>query len=68
MLERAAADGRIDELADGMYGLVEYWRFTGFTQPALVSAAEQAIEAHGTTGQQAQMWGALGDLATPGRS
>jgi tetratricopeptide (TPR) repeat protein len=63
MLERAAADGRIDELADGMYGLVEYWRFAAFAQPALVSAAEQAIEAHGTTGQQAQMWGALGDLA-----
>ena len=63
MLERAAADGRIEELADGMSGLVEYWRFTGFTQPALVNTAEQAIEAHGTTVQQAQTWQALGDLA-----
>jgi tetratricopeptide (TPR) repeat protein len=63
MLERAAADGRIDELADGMYGLVEYWRFAAFAQPALVNTAEHAIEVHGTTVQQAQMWGALGDLA-----
>jgi len=63
MLERAAADGRIDELADGVYGLVEYWRFTGFTQPALVNTAEHAIEAHGTTVQQARTWQSLGDLA-----
>ena len=63
MLERAAADGRIDELADGVYGLIQYWRFTGFTQPALVKIAEHAIEAHGTTFQQAQTWQALGDLA-----
>ena len=63
MLERAAADGRIDKLADGMYGLVEYWRFAAFAQPALVNTAEHAIEVHGTTVQQAQMWGALGDLA-----
>jgi hypothetical protein len=63
MLERAAADGRIDKLADGMYGLVEYWRFAAFAQPALVDTAEHTIEVHGTTVQQAQMWGALGDLA-----
>ncbi len=63
MLERAAADGRIDELADGVYGLVRYWWLTGFTQPALIKVAGQAIEAHGTTFQQAQTWQALGDLA-----
>ena len=63
MLERAASDGRIDELADGMYGLAEYWRFTGFTQPALINTAEHAIQAHGTTVQQARTWRALGDLA-----
>jgi tetratricopeptide (TPR) repeat protein len=63
MLERAAADSRIDELADGMYGLIRYWRFTGFTQPALAKIAERAIEADGTTIQQAQTWEALGNLA-----
>ena len=68
MLERAAADGRIDELADGMYGLAKYWRFTGFTQPALINTAERAIQAHGTTVQQARTWRALGDLAYGGMS
>ena len=63
MLERTAADGRIDELADGVYGLAAYWRFSGFSQPALVNTAEHAIETHGTTVQQARMWRALGDLA-----
>lgn len=63
MLERAAADGRIDELAGSLYGLAEYWRYTGFTQPALADVAVKAIEAHGTTAQQAQTWEALGDLA-----
>ena len=63
MLEQAAADERIGELAGGLYGLANYWRHTGFTQPALAEVAEQAIEAHGTTVQQAQTWKALGDLA-----
>ena len=63
MLERAAADGRIDELAGSLYGLAEYWQYTGFTQPALAEVAEQAIQAHGTPFQQAQTWKALGDLA-----
>ena len=63
MLERAAVGGRIDELADAMYGLIRYWWLTGFTQPALVEITEQAIEAHGTTFQQAKTWHALGDLA-----
>jgi tetratricopeptide (TPR) repeat protein len=63
MLERAAADRRTGELADGVYGLVEYWRYTGFTQPALVTIAEDAIQADGTTFQQAQTWNALGRLA-----
>ena len=64
MLERAAADRRTGELADGMYGLAEYWRFTGFTQPALVTIAEHAIQAHGTAFQRAQTWLALGRLAS----
>ncbi len=63
MLEQAAADERIGELAGSLYGLANYWRHTGFTQPALAEVAEQAIEAHGTTVQQAQTWKALGDLA-----
>ena len=63
MLEQAAADDRIDELASSLYGLAKYWRSTGFAQPALAEAAERAIEAHGTPFQQAQTWEALGDLA-----
>ena len=63
MLERAAAGGRIQELADAVYGLTQYWRFTGFTQPALAVLAGQAIEAHGTPAQQARTWRALGTLA-----
>jgi tetratricopeptide (TPR) repeat protein len=62
MLERAAADGRTAELADALYGLVEYWRYTGFTQPALVNVAEQAIETRGTIFQKATTWQALGEL------
>jgi hypothetical protein len=41
-------------------GPAEYWRFT---QPALASIAEQAIAAHGITGQQAQIWEVLGGIA-----
>jgi len=63
MLERAAAGGWAGELADAMYGLAEYWRYTGFTQPALLSMAERAIAANGTALQQAQTWRALADLA-----
>ena len=63
MLERAAAADRIDDLADGMYGLAVYWRYTGFTQPALAEVAGQAIQARGTPVQQARTWQALGDLA-----
>ena len=64
MLERAAAGGRIQELVDAVDGLAQYWRFTGFTQPALAVLAGQAIEAHGTSSQQARTWTALGALAT----
>jgi tetratricopeptide (TPR) repeat protein len=63
MLERAAADARTGELAEAMSGLAEYWRITGFTQPALITVAGQAIQAHGTPFQQAQTWQAFGDLA-----
>ena len=62
MLQRSAAGGRIDELADAVAGLAEYWRFTGFTQPALAEA-ERAIQAHGTVVQQARTSKALGDVA-----
>jgi len=63
MLEQAAARERIRELAAALSGMVEYWRYTGFTQPALVTLAEHAIAAHGTIIQQANTWQALGDLA-----
>jgi tetratricopeptide (TPR) repeat protein len=63
MLEQAAAQGRIGELADAMQGMVEYWRYTGFTQPVLITLAEQAIAAHGTIIQQANTWKAFGNLA-----
>ena len=63
MLERAAAANRIGELADAVYGMVQYWRYTGFTQSALATLADQAIQAHGTAFQQAQTSQALGDLA-----
>ena len=63
MVERAAAGGRTGELADAVYGLTQSWRFTGFTQPALTTLAEQAIQAHGTAFQQARTWKTLGDLA-----
>ena len=63
MLEQAAAQQRIGELADAMVAMVEYWRYTGFTQLALVTLAEQAIAAHGTIIQQANTWKAFGGLA-----
>jgi tetratricopeptide (TPR) repeat protein len=63
MLERAAADSRTGELADALYSMVRYWRYTGFTQPALAGLTEQAIRAHGTTIQQAKISRALADLA-----
>ena len=66
MLELAAADHRTEELADALWGLTEYWKLTGFTQPALADAMQQAISAHGTPRQQADTWFALGDLAGSG--
>jgi hypothetical protein len=45
------------------HGTRDNLRFTGFTQPALVDIAAQAIETHGTAFQQAQTWRALGNLA-----
>jgi len=63
MLERAAADRRTGELADALYGLAEYWRYTGFIQPSLAMTAEEAIEAHGTTSERAKTFFALGTLA-----
>ena len=63
MLERAAAELRIDELTDALSGLAEYWRFTGFIQPALARTAQEAISAQGTPLQQARAWFSLGVLA-----
>ncbi len=63
MLERAAAERRTEELTDAVWGLTEYWKFTGFIQPALVSTAQEAISRHGTAVQQARIWFALGDMA-----
>ena len=63
MLERAAAHDEIGELADAVCGMAEYWRYTGFTQPALATLADQAIQARGTAFQQAQTSRVLGDLA-----
>ena len=60
MLERAAAALRIDELTDALSGLTEYWRFTGFIQPALIGIAQEAISAHGTPLQRARTWFSLG--------
>jgi tetratricopeptide (TPR) repeat protein len=63
MLKQAAADGRTGELADALRGMIRYWRYTGFAQPAAVSIVVQAIQARGTPTQQARVWEALGDLA-----
>jgi tetratricopeptide (TPR) repeat protein len=63
MLERAAAERRTEELAAALYGLAEYWRFTGLIQPALARTAQEAISAYGKVSQQARTWFALGVLA-----
>jgi tetratricopeptide (TPR) repeat protein len=63
MLERAAAEGRIDELTNAMYGLANYWRFTESGQPALLSMAEQAIESQGSPAHQALLEKALARLS-----
>ena len=64
MLERAAADYRTEELATAVWGLTEYWKYTGFTKPALMRAVLNAIMSHGTTRQQARTCFALGDMAS----
>ena len=63
MVERAAVTHRIDKLTDALWGLIEYWLYTGTAQPALVDTAQQAISAHGTPFQQARIWSALGNMA-----
>jgi len=62
MLERGV-DHRTDELADALSGLADYWRFTGFVQPAVARIVQQVISEHGTAAQQARTWFALGTLA-----
>jgi tetratricopeptide (TPR) repeat protein len=63
MLEWAAAERRIEELTKALWGLTEYWKYTGFSQPTLERAAQEAISAHGTASQHARALFALGDLA-----
>jgi len=63
MLKQAADDGRISHLADGICGMVRYWRYTGSAQPALVSLAMDVIRTHGQNEQRARAWLAFGDLA-----
>jgi tetratricopeptide (TPR) repeat protein len=63
MLEQAAAAGRINQLIAGIRGLVDYWRYTGLIQQQVVDLAGRAVRAHGTSGQQASTWLALGALA-----
>jgi tetratricopeptide (TPR) repeat protein len=63
MLNRAAADGRTQELTSALEGLAKYWRFTGYTQPQLAQAVRAAIIERGTPSQQARTWYALGTLA-----
>ena len=63
MLERAAAERRTEELADALWGLTEYWKLTGFIQPALVQVAQKVISVYGTVSQQAGTWFSLGDMA-----
>jgi tetratricopeptide (TPR) repeat protein len=63
MLERAAADHRIDELVRAASGLANYWRIAGLAQPAVLGMAEQAIEKDGTPAQRALIENALAGLA-----
>jgi tetratricopeptide (TPR) repeat protein len=63
MLTQAAADRRTQDLADALWGLAEYWRFTGVTQPQLAEIIQAAITTHGTTVQHANALFALGVLA-----
>lgn len=63
MLEQAATRALTDKLADALWGLTEYWKFTGFIQPALARVAQEEISVHGTADEQARTWFALGDLA-----
>ena len=63
MVKRAAATHRIDKLTDALWGLIEYWLYTGTDQPALVHTAQQTISAHGTPFQQARIWSAFGNMA-----
>jgi tetratricopeptide (TPR) repeat protein len=63
MLTQAAADQRTHDLADALWGLAGYWRFTGVTQPQLAQTIVQAITTHGTTGQHADALFSLGTLA-----
>ena len=63
MIHKVAADKRMDELVDGVYGLAEYWRFTGAVQPALVAAVEETISEYGNLLQKARTWRVLGYLA-----
>jgi tetratricopeptide (TPR) repeat protein len=61
-LEWCAADGNLGQLADGISGMAEFWRFTGIIQPRLIDTARQAMASGGSPSQQAKTWEALGYL------
>jgi len=63
MLTQAAAGRRTSDLTAGVTGLAEYWRFTGYRQPALAQLIETEVRAHGTVAEQAVTLKALGDSA-----
>ena len=63
MLEQATVGRRTDELTEALWGLTEYWKLVGFTQPALAHAMQEVISTHGTAFQQARTWFALADMA-----
>lgn len=62
MLEYAVAHDRATELADAIGGPAQYWRFTGYTDPALARNIEDTISAHGTLSQQAAILFAFGNF------
>jgi tetratricopeptide (TPR) repeat protein len=63
MLTQAAVDRRTKDLSSAIWGLAQYWRFTGVAQPQLAQAALEAVSGHGTPGQQADIWFSLGNVA-----
>jgi tetratricopeptide (TPR) repeat protein len=65
MLRQSASGQRIDELIEGVGGLVRYAELTGAAPPSpgLLAAAEQAVAEHGSPRRQADTWITLANLA-----